>query len=92
MTEWHLEQGWGVIESPSLPAGEPAWAHFSAVHMEGYRYLSVGQAVEFTYERADQDGYRYGADAVMPEWGAVHLCRRGRLGVRSRHACSDVPS
>lgn len=64
---WHDDEGWGVIESPELPEGESAWVHYSALTMDGYRSLSVGQPVSFTYEQVDQDGYRYRADAVTTD-------------------------
>lgn len=37
------EKGWGAISSPALPAGQDAFAHFSAVEADGYRALTEGQ-------------------------------------------------
>lgn len=55
---WNTAEGWGVLTSPELP--EDAWAHFSAIHSEdpdAYRELKPKEAVAFTWERAEQDGY-----------------------------------
>lgn len=60
--EWHAEEGWGVIDSPAAPGG--CWAHFSAIAMDGYRALAVGDEVEVDVEAADQDGYAYRALTV----------------------------
>lgn len=61
--EWHDEEGWGVIDSPAAPGG--CWAHFSAIAMDGYRALAVGDEVEVDLEAADQDGYAYRAVRVQ---------------------------
>jgi CspA family cold shock protein len=53
------EEGWGAITSPELPGGNDAWVHFSVIEMDGYRVLEVGDQVEFDYESARQDGFRY---------------------------------
>ena len=57
-------KGWGGIEDPSLPGD--VWFHVMAIDMPGYRELSEGQRVELTYERADQDSWRYRAISVKP--------------------------
>jgi cold shock protein len=62
--EWHDEDGWGVLDSESTPGG--CWAHFSAVLVPGYRRLRAGQAVSFTYEVAEQDGYSFQAVEAWP--------------------------
>ncbi|CRK60491.1 Cupin 2, conserved barrel domain protein [Alloactinosynnema sp. L-07] len=60
---WLDEEGWGVLTSPAL--AEPVWAHFChIVDMPGFRTLTAGNAVEFDYEDADQDGYIYRATSV----------------------------
>lgn len=64
VTEWHDDEGWGVIESPATPGG--CWAHYSAVRMSGYRSVDAGSEVHFTHEQADQDGYAFRAVAVWP--------------------------
>ena len=59
---WKEEKGWGAISSPELPDGRDAWAHFSHVDVgdpTGYRSLTTGQEVEFTYEAAQQDSFDY---------------------------------
>ncbi|MFJ7077926.1 cold shock domain-containing protein [Streptomyces sp. NPDC098781] len=62
LREWHGDEGWGVIESDTTPGG--CWAHFGSVLRGGYRSLSSGQTVSFTFERGRQDGYDYRATAV----------------------------
>ncbi|WP_031332325.1 cold-shock protein [Williamsia sp. D3] len=59
---WADEEGWGVIDSDDTPGG--AWAHFSVVAGTGFRSLQPGQAVEFTYEHAEQDGHSFRAVSV----------------------------
>ena len=59
---WHDEQGWGVLDADSTPGG--AWAHFSTIVGEGFRRLDPGQRVEFDYEPAIQDGFRFQAVTV----------------------------
>lgn len=61
---WNIEEGWGVIDSPSTPGG--CWAHFSHVAMTGFRSLQPGQLVELEWEPAQQDGYAYRAVRVRP--------------------------
>lgn len=62
---WYDGDGWGVIDSPATPGG--CWAHFSAVLVEGYRSLEVGQQVLLSFEQGWQDGYSYRATAVRVE-------------------------
>jgi cold shock CspA family protein len=54
---WNSAEGWGVLTSPELP--DDVWAHFSAIQIEEdtFRALTPQEAVIFTWERADQDGY-----------------------------------
>ena len=63
--EWHADDGWGFIDSEVTPGG--CWAHYSSVVMDGYRSLSISQAVTFTFEPAGQDGYSWRAVAVWPD-------------------------
>ncbi|WP_432137063.1 MULTISPECIES: cold-shock protein [unclassified Streptomyces] len=65
--EWHEEEGWGVLVTPTLP-DHHVWAHYSAVQAEGFRTLTDGQPVTFTVERAEQDGF---------DWRAVHVWPSG---------------
>ena len=60
--QWFDDEGWGVLDSPSIPGG--VWTHYSAVVGTGFRRLHPGQAVEFTYEHAWQDGYEFRAVSV----------------------------
>ncbi|MFJ2608213.1 MULTISPECIES: cold-shock protein [unclassified Streptomyces] len=62
---WDDESGWGVLVSPEVP-GE-VWAHFSAMHTTEsgeFASLEAGEAVLFTWEEAEQDGYSYRASQV----------------------------
>ena len=61
------EQGWGAIASPDLPTGFDAWVHFSVIEMDGYRALEAGEKVEFRYEEAQQDSFRFRATWVRKQ-------------------------
>ena len=65
---WSDEEGWGALaESDEMPGG--AFVHFSAIKMDGYKTLHLGQKVDATIGGPlsfDQDGYRYRATAVWP--------------------------
>lgn len=61
---WHDEDGWGVIDSDATPGG--CWVHYSSVVIAGCRSLHTGQAVLFTFEAADQDGYSFRAVEAWP--------------------------
>jgi len=54
----------GAISSPDLPDGLDAWVHFSAIEMDGHRSLDPGDQVEFDYEAAHQDSFRFVATRV----------------------------
>ena len=58
------EKGWGAIASPELPLGEDAWVHFSMIDGPGFRSLDEGDEVEFDYEKASQDSFRWRATWV----------------------------
>ena len=60
--EWNNEEGWGVIDSSETPGG--CWAHFSAIHMDGYRSLEAGELVTMEFARVAQDGYSFRAESV----------------------------
>lgn len=62
--EWTDAEGWGVIDGDDVPGG--CWAHFADVRVDGYRSLTPGSAVEFVWERFDQDGFAYRATAAWP--------------------------
>jgi CspA family cold shock protein len=61
---WHAEDGWGVIDASATPGG--CWTHYSAVLVPGYRARDAGEAVEFTFEAAEQDGFAFRAVEVWP--------------------------
>ncbi|MGA4844392.1 cold-shock protein [Streptomyces sp. G45] len=75
VSEWNVEEGWGVLTSPHL-AG-PVWAHFSSIDADGFRELSVGDSVVFSVEEEEQDGYH---------WRAVHV---RTAGTRPRRGSRD---
>jgi cold shock protein len=53
------EEGWGAIASAELPNGDEAFVHFSDIDASGYRSFDEGDVVDFEFEQAEQDGYRY---------------------------------
>lgn len=61
---FRAEKGWGAISSPELPVGCDAWVHYSAIQMDGYRELAAGDRVDFNYEPAQQDSFRFRATRV----------------------------
>ena len=90
---WHRDEGWGVIDSPATPGG--CWCHYSHLwHVEtpklgpdgifegrgGFVAAEEGQAVEFSYEAADQDGYTFRAVSAWPldTWSPPIQHRRRR--------------
>lgn len=58
---YKAEKGWGAISSPELPDGLDAFVHFSAIGAEGYKAFEQGDQVEFDYEPAQQDSFRFRA-------------------------------
>ncbi|WP_410654920.1 cold shock domain-containing protein [Amycolatopsis sp. lyj-112] len=59
---WHVDDGWGVVESPSF--ADPIWVHYSTVSedsrgilADGFLQLFVGDEVEITVEHAEQDEF-----------------------------------
>ncbi|MCC3311683.1 cold-shock protein [Nocardia africana] len=67
------EKGWGAIAAAELPDGCDVWVHFSAIEGDGFRALDAGERVEFDYESAQQDSFRYRATRVRRIDGAAHL-------------------
>ncbi|MFG1646269.1 hypothetical protein ACGFMK_38825, partial [Amycolatopsis sp. NPDC049252] len=58
--------GWGDVDAPGFD--DPVWVHFSVIDPAsrgvgpgGFRQLTVGAEVEFTVERAEQDGFHWRA-------------------------------
>lgn len=64
VSEWHDDDGWGVVESEATPGG--CWLHYSSILVPGHRSVEVGLAVLFTFEEVDQDGFRYRAVQAWP--------------------------
>jgi len=58
------DKGWGAISSPELSDGFDAWVHLGVIEMDGYRFLEAGDQVEFDYEPAQQDSFRFVATHV----------------------------
>ena len=58
------EEGWGGIESDEAPGD--VWVHFSVIEGDGFRTLAAGETVEFRYEAAQQDRWRFRATWVRP--------------------------
>ncbi len=63
---WREEKGCGAISSDALPPGRDAFAHFSVVETEGFRSLTEGQAVDFTFHATRQDSFDFIADWIRP--------------------------
>ncbi|HWD03201.1 MAG TPA: cold shock domain-containing protein [Amycolatopsis sp.] len=59
VSSWHVDEGWGVLAARTVPG--QVWAHCSNVDLDGFRSLNPGAEVEFTVERAEQDGYHWRA-------------------------------
>lgn len=62
--EWHDDDGWGVVVGASFE--EACWVHYSAIEMEGFHRLLIGQHVYVEAERFPQDGFSLRAIHVKP--------------------------
>jgi cold shock protein len=65
--EWNDEKGWGVVWADEVPEG--IWVLFSAITMDGFKTLRLGQRVEVDVEGPlpfEQDGFRYRAHSLLP--------------------------
>jgi CspA family cold shock protein len=60
---WRDDKGYGVIESTDVAPWD-IWAHFAAIEGTGFKSLAVGDRVEVTYHRRNQDSYRYVAERI----------------------------
>ncbi|MFF4776293.1 cold-shock protein [Microtetraspora fusca] len=69
---WNDVEGWGVLRSPDIPSD--VFAHFSMISQPGggYRALSPGESVLFTWEARRQDDYSFCAIEIFRE-GAVTI-------------------
>lgn len=61
---YKLDKGWGAITTDELAEGSDVFVHSSAIDAPGYRSLEAGDVVEFDYEEAEQDSFRYRATRV----------------------------
>ena len=87
---YKVEKGWGALSSKALPPGADAWVHYSAIEGTGYRELSAGDVVEFEFEAAQQDSFRYRATWVKRlRSGPAPTLRR--CGDEVRIEAEDVP-
>ncbi len=62
VVRWEVDEGWGILESAAVDG--PIWAHYSMIEAEGFRFLTAGDQVRFTVERAEQDGCHWRAIQV----------------------------
>lgn len=63
--EYDDREGTGVIDSLETPGG--CWVHYSMIDVPGWKTLSVGQRVRFTFESdVEQDGFVFRAVKVGP--------------------------
>jgi cold shock protein len=44
---WDEERGWGILDSEATPGG--CWAGFGMIEEQGYRALTPGERVSFTW-------------------------------------------
>lgn len=77
VSRWSNDEGWGVVDSADTPGG--CWVHFSVIagDSDSIRSLTVGDAVEFAWEPADQDGFQYRATSVNASSNGGHLIEHG---------------
>jgi cold shock CspA family protein len=61
--EWS-DDGYGVVDSADTPGG--CWVFHISVAQDGFRALTPGDEVAFTFERARQDGFEFRALVLWP--------------------------
>jgi CspA family cold shock protein len=54
---FQAEKGWGAISIPELPEDFDAFVHYS--EGEGFRAFEASDRVEFDYQPAQQDSFRF---------------------------------
>ncbi|WP_433356475.1 cold-shock protein [Microtetraspora malaysiensis] len=88
---WNEVEGWGVLRSPDVPSD--VFAHFSMISQAGggYRTLSSGESVLFTWEARQQDDYSFCAIEIFRE-GAVTTSGPERLDVSKLDSSSAYSS
>lgn len=76
---YKAEKGWGAIASSDLPELSDAFVYFSVIEGIGYRELASGDTVDFDFEPARQDNFRYVATRArrLSPRPAPTLRRRG---------------
>jgi cold shock protein len=73
--EWHVEEGWGVLDSEETPGG--CFFFWSHLHMKDDRELQPGQQVRLEWESVtDQDGHTFRA-AEGYTFHATHVSLTG---------------
>jgi cold shock protein len=55
----------GCHRREGRPGG--CWVFFAVIVKDGYRELTAGERVRFTFERAEQDAYHFRATAAWPD-------------------------
>ena len=63
--EWHVDEGWGVVDSPVTPGG--CWAHFSVGAVDGFVAFRAGERVHLEWAAGGQDGFDFRATRLWPE-------------------------
>ncbi|MET4782805.1 CspA family cold shock protein [Glaciihabitans sp. UYNi722] len=61
MKFFKFDKGWGAISSDDLPTGHDVFVHFSVIQTDGYRAFEVDDEVDFDFEPAIQDSFRFAA-------------------------------
>lgn len=65
IVRWYdADEGWGVLDSEATPGG--CAVIFMSIEMEGFKLLTEGQHVSFTFQPGPQDGYDWVAGRVIP--------------------------
>jgi CspA family cold shock protein len=77
--DWDEEKGWGVLDSDATPGG--CWAGFELIEAQGYRALSPGERVSFTWLPRPPDL----AQQLSYPFRAARVLRDGGLAARSAH-------
>ena len=75
---WHDEDGWGGHRLRGQP-GRVLGALLGRLH-DWFRTLEPGQAVTFTFEAGEQDGYHFRAVQVWSRWRPEVVTDIGKSG------------
>lgn len=71
MSDWHAEEGWGVLQSSETGSG--CWFLFDSLADMSVEDLKVGSSYVLNFEAVEQDGYQYRALTVSPVPGQEKL-------------------